>query len=872
MKNLKLILLSSLVTSSGAYAVNEAVGVSPTGVISQDQIIADDRQILDITEAEKQALEADYQEKVQEAIQAQRQALEEAARLQQLAEEDAEALIRESQTAQDLADLQDAINAGEDVDTGPQPDDTNFVLSSSPVSGTTPWNQSITLSAYHQGETGDKTFYAVNGQPCQVGVTSGLVVLGSPIPAGQTSVTCKVYARNQRNAITYWQTDPITLTFTKQCNDEGLPLTASAPSTGTVGQPVQITASGGGCVGHVGSDLNDAGFIQFYETDPFCTVDENGSVSASQAGNCSITVTKASEGAINPASQQIIEISFTDPNADGALQVSASSTSLPSGGTATLQVTGGGSGGATFRHVQPVGKICTVNTSGVVQAYGNTTCEVYASKNGVEAGPVCINFGQGSVVPPPGCRAAGFSDGPFQITNPLGAGTVNATHSQVAGYLHEIGYRGGNGTDLGTVTFSLAEANANCQVLQTTVSASTDTVCKVRAYSGGLAQYSTNLICVPFGSATLSSACELESAGGVAAADFDFTFDGSDSGHALESEIVLTGINLGEGGTADWEMTDAFPHECIFNGGNPTKTAQTEVTLIHHANRGPGVCGVRARRNGFDADWVTKCFAFGDYQITDRENCTGVAPVPTLMFAADTTTTNVNGTITYTATLSRPLGVGESFEILPVTVDGATPSSSTGCFFGGNQERPYFSSASQSSHQRTLLCTSDGTYKLKARFNWADETIEESVCVRYGEGSLNSECPDLSYVAPAPTIPAAPSDSITFDLLESYPLDERITLIATNAGDSPRWLVTRTPIFNSRSGWPDASLVSCTQFTPTNEIEQDMQVSYYPAICKVTLQHSDDRSNEISRCVNFGDVNVPSNSASYVNSQCGTSY
>ena len=50
----KLILFSSLVISAEAYAVNEAVGVSPTGVISQDQIIAEGRQILDITEAEKQ--------------------------------------------------------------------------------------------------------------------------------------------------------------------------------------------------------------------------------------------------------------------------------------------------------------------------------------------------------------------------------------------------------------------------------------------------------------------------------------------------------------------------------------------------------------------------------------------------------------------------------------------------------------------------------------------------------------------------------------------------------------------------------------------------------------------------------------------------
>lgn len=192
--------------------------------------------------------------------------------------------------------------------------------------------------------------------------------------------------------------------------------------------------------------------------------------------------------------------------------------------------------------------------------------------------------------------------------------------------------------------------------------------------------------------------------------------------------------------------------------------------------------------------------------------------------------------------------------------------------FAGNQTRQYFSSSLTDSHQRALTCTTDGTYMMKTVLHWSGDDIEESVCVRYGEGSENAECPELSYVATAPAAPAAPAGAITVDVLDSYPLNERITLTAANAGDTPRWLVTRTPIYNSRVGLSGAKLVSCTHFSSTNPLEKEMQVNHYAAICKVTLQHSDDRSNEITRCINFGDVTVTSNQASYVNSQCGTDY
>ncbi|MGB0966067.1 MAG: hypothetical protein ACPGU3_07865 [Litorivicinus sp.] len=773
-------------------------------------------------------------------------------------------LKRQIQTEAALQRLTDRVNSGGDIDTAtpqPQNPENRFVLVSNAQS--VPWNQSMQLRATG-GVAGTISYHRRSGQ-CDVSV-SGLVTLGIPIPAGDETSACVVYAKNTLLPTEWWQSDDLNLAFTKQCNDEGIPLTVQASSQANLGQTVQIQASGGGCVGLVDDQLNDVGFIQFYEASPACSVDSNGRVTATQAGSCSVTVTKASAGAINPSVQEIVEITFVDPDINAPLHATADAMTVESGGRSSLQVTGGGPGSPTFSVVQPAGGICTVDTNGVVQASGNTTCAAYARKNGQTAGPVCINFGRGSVVPPPECRPDSFSDGPFVVTNPLGNGQVNGSHDQLAGYLHEVGYRGGNGTDLGLVTFSLAEANQDCRVFTNSVSASTDTVCKIRAYSGGLAQYSNNWICVPFGSAPLSDACTIENSGGTAAADFDFTFTGSDTGNALDSEIVLTGINLGAGGSADWAFTGQFPYECVFNGGNNTKLGQTQVTLIHHANRGPGICGVRAWRQGFPDDAVTKCFAFGDYQITDRINCTGSAPAPELTFSASSQTINA-GTITFTAALSRDLGQGESLSVTPV-LDGGNPSDQ-GCLFAGPETRSFINGYAQDDLQRALTCTTSGTYQMRAVLSWDGEDIEQTVCVRFGDGSVNAQCPDLSATPPEET---ADSGAITFDVLDSYPLNERITLTAENAGDNPSWLVTRNPVFNLRQGLSEANLVSCSNFTTSDPSERDMQVNHYAAICEVTLRHTDDPSNQITRCVNFGDVSVPSNMASYVNGVCGTDY
>ena len=235
----------------------------------------------------------------------------------------------------------------------PQDPDNPFYLTASPTSQV--WNQPIQLAAY--GGMNGTISYQLLGGPCRVEV-SGMVISTN----GQAAATCSVQARRTAAAGFFQQSEPVTVQFTLQCPEEGQALTATASkSSANVGEAVTISASGGGC----------DGTIQFYETAPTCSVSSSGTVSATQAGDCAITVTKASPGAINPAQQQVVVISFADPDAGGPLNLSASTTNAALGATVSMIVTGG-TGQALFG-VRGTG--CSVNSNGQVSSIGARTCE-----------------------------------------------------------------------------------------------------------------------------------------------------------------------------------------------------------------------------------------------------------------------------------------------------------------------------------------------------------------------------------------------------------------------------------------------------------------------------------------------------------------
>ena len=275
-----------------------------------------------------------------------------------------------------------------------------------------------------------------------------------------------------------------------------------------------------------------------------------------------------------------------------------------------------------------------------------------------------------------------------------------------------------------------------------------------------------------------------------------------------------------------------------------------------------GVCHVSA----YDAPETSNslCIVFGDLIISDANNCTAQpATPPSVSISSTAQTVNAPGTVTVTAELSRPLKTGESVEIYPLQSVGA-------CLTAGEQTLAYLADQSRNSHSRAFTCTQDATVQYKAVVNSPAGTVEETLCVRYGLGSENAQCPSLSYVAPDED--SGDSGQIDFEVAGAYPLDERITLTATNAGESPSWIVQRTPIYNSRLGYADSNLVNCDTFVASVPTEREIQVRYYPAICQVTLRHTDDTSNQVTKCLAFGDVNVPSNQQAYVSSVCGADF
>ena len=460
--------------------------------------------------------------------------------------------------------------------------------------------------------------YSVVSGPCEI--TVGGVI--TPTGLGE----CVVKATERFNAEVSRDSDPLTLTIFDSCPGRDTPFTISASSQqATVGESIQITGSGGGLAR---CQANEADHEFFSSPSTVCSVGRtSGEVTSLRAGEC--TITAYNSGLINDEYAQTVTLEFNDPESTGELILSFSDSSPSAGETVNLIVTGA-SPDATVTFNSSDSIACSTSTNATVRGNRDITCLITARVIGGESTSRCLTFGRGSVNPPAGCRPDGWSDGPFELFNSLGIGQVLASPSGngLVSELHEVGYRGGNGQDLGLITLSLAEPNTDCHVHSGAfVSATANTVCKVRAYSGGLAQYSNNWVCIPFGTATLSSACETENAGGTSASDFDFS--GTQTA-AVGSNVTLTGLNLGSGGTADWDL-DPDTLNCYFTdlndvGGWPSAYQLSSVKIHHRENQGDGTCRVKAWRTGFPDEAVTKCFVFGDITVSDMDACVADAP------------------------------------------------------------------------------------------------------------------------------------------------------------------------------------------------------------------------------------------------------
>ena len=620
-----------------------------------------------------------------------------------------------------------------------------------------------------------------------------------------------------------YTSNSLSLEFYDPCPDRDVPLTLAVASNQlTVGETTQITAEGGGQA-HCLAGNTDYLFV--VASGSYCRVSESGVASATRAGSCEYTVYAG--GLRNPAYGENITITFSeDQSVAGQLAISVSN-EAPAAGS-SIQILATGAGSRTILYSQEGG--CLVNSAGTVTSYEDRTCRVYASAIGGESetsNNVCVRFGLGSVVPPVECQPPGFSTGVFTLVNPRGTGITGGTR-------HQVGYQGGGG-QLGRVTWSLAEENTACRVTQDDgyVTATSDTVCKVRAYSSGTRGYANNILCVPFGSATLDGACTIENQGGTSTDDFGVTMSGSATSNPIGGSVTLTATGLGLGGTADWDI-DPDNLACTFGGGNPSKSGLTSVTLSHRSNQPASLCRVKVWRQGLPDSAVYRCIAFGEITMDDPEACTGSLPDRALAIIKSTETPAVGETVEISVTKNRNDGY---LMIRPVTND-------PDCVM---DDGSFFTSS------RTITATIDQTCAVQV--DWSVDNVNvvtETVCLRFGDGSLNSYCPDLG---PLTTLSA--SDFSLSVSTDRAAVDEPVT-ITLNFPDGRETLPVDWGFrwYAPQGAGSDCSLdTSSTEKTVILTGSRNVNCSVHAKVCGpgVNCASSGAGTDVPFQCVQFGD-------------------
>lgn len=675
----------------------------------------------------------------------------------------------------------------------PQDPDNPFYLTASPTSQV--WNQPIQLAAY--GGMNGTISYQLLGGPCRVEV-SGMVISTN----GQAAATCSVQARRTAAAGFFQQSEPVTVQFTLQCPEEGQALTATASkSSANVGEAVTISASGGGC----------DGTIQFYETAPTCSVSSSGTVSATQAGDCAITVTKASPGAINPAQQQVVVISFADPDAGGPLNLSASTTNAALGATVSMIVTGG-TGQALFG-VRGTG--CSVNSNGQVSSSGARTCEGYVNK-GSETASVCINFGGGGPNPPVACAPEGSLDGPLEIAAPTGPVTLSegASGSYFGGY--QLSATGG-GT--GQLRFEPKGSNPGCTVGQAgnvTVSTTlTGLTCTVQARRFGGPEgtvLSNNSVTIVFGDAD-------PDAGGSEV--FEPLVIASEQGSSANvGEMLQLSFSGGRSGNPTFGNAD-LPTGCsISTSGSITRSDA-------------GVCHVSA----YDAPDTSNalCITFGDVQLDPDSTCAvlvveEVQEEPTLISEGD---------FQLSVSHTHIGNLGEIFA--QVTLPAAALDNT---YISWNLSGSGCSSINQSldadTNSITLHGVDDASCRLRATITVPSpfQQVQLQQCVHFNTAYGTYGCP-------APTGSPSAGNNVTGLQVSasSVPTGGTVVFTAVNAGAVP-WFGGQAPF-----GFPSNA---CSP-QPTGVSGQRQITSNQNLTCAVTVAHDDSFDRAVTRCVSFGE-------------------
>ena len=660
--------------------------------------------------------------------------------------------------------------------------------------------------------------YRVTEGTCTVNV-NGLVI-GTEVGTCNV-VAYEVWPNPDTGELREYTTNTLALEFYDPCPERDVPLSLAVGSSQlTVGETTQITAQGGGQA-HCLAGNTDYLFV--VETNSYCRISESGVASATRAGVCEYTVYAG--GLRNPAYGENITVTFVDDESASALAITVNDLAPAPGSSA--QITATGAGDRTILYSQEGG--CLINSSGTVTSFEDRTCRVYASAIGGDSetsNSICVRFGLGSVVPPVECQPPGFSTGVFTLVNPRGTGVPGGSR-------HQVGYQGGGG-QIGRVTWSLAEENSACNVTQDDgyVTATADTVCKVRAYSSGTRGYANNILCVPFGSATLDTACTIENEGGTGTDNFGVTLSGSATTNPIGGSVTLTATGLGLGGTADWDI-DPDNWACTFGGGNPSKSGLTSVTLSHRSNQPASLCRVKVWRQGVPESAIYRCLAFGEITMDDPEACTGTLPDRALTITKSNDAPSVGEIVEISVTKNQNDGY---LMIRPVTND-------PDCVM---DEGSFFTDS------RTITANIDQTCAVQV--DWSVDSVNvvtETVCLRFGDGSVNSFCPDLG---PLTTLSA--SDFSLSVSTDRAAVDEPVT-VTLNFPDGRETLPVDWGFrWYSPQGSSDCSMdTSSTERTVTLTGSRNVNCSVHAKVCGpgVNCSSSGAGTDVPFQCVQFGD-------------------
>lgn len=318
-------------------------------------------------------------------------------------------------------------------------------LSVTTTSGT--YGTGLTL-AVSGGTTSGSVTYSVTAGSTTCSISGGVLTAAG---AGDCSVTATMAGNSYYSAVNSGAT---TVSFAK-ATQSSLSLTTLS---GTFGTPLTLNTSGGSGNGAV-TYTTSAGTTS-------CTVN-NGVLTASGAGSCNVTATKASDSNYNSVTASSATVIFAAAN-QSALTITTTSGTF--GSALNLQTSGGAGTGSVSYSVSAGTTTCTI-TGNVLTAAGTGDCSVTATKaadsnyNSVSSSATLISF-------------SAASQSPVSLTSTSGVYGTGLT----------LAATGGNGT--GGYSYTVANGTTTCTLSSGVLSVAAAGSCLVTATRAGDSNYS----------------------------------------------------------------------------------------------------------------------------------------------------------------------------------------------------------------------------------------------------------------------------------------------------------------------------------------------------------------------------------------------